>query len=94
MEPASWVGAVLSRSRFAPYLAVTAGDAEAAVELEWWNLEVAAAFVVPLNRLELALRNALHSRLCTRYGRSDWWEVAPLDDDGQRKVAEAKRALR
>lgn len=92
-EPPAWVGAVLSRQRFEPYLVAAGGDAGAAVELEWWNLEVAAAFVVPLNRLELALRNALHPVLCTRFRRSDWWYSAPLDENGRRKVAEAKRAL-
>jgi hypothetical protein len=81
-EPASWVSAVLSRPRFAPYLAAAGGNVEAAIELEWWNLQVASAFVVPLNRLELALRNALHPRLAARFRRSDWWETAPLDVNG------------
>ncbi|GAA1256084.1 hypothetical protein GCM10009609_19070 [Pseudonocardia aurantiaca] len=40
---------MLSGPRFAPYLAAAAGDADAAIELEWWNLQVASAFVVPLN---------------------------------------------
>jgi hypothetical protein len=92
-EPPAWVDAVLSRQRFTAYLAATGGDADAAVELEWWNLEVAAAFVVPLNRLELALRNALHPVLAAMFRRSDWWYSAPLDDNGRRKVTEAKRAL-
>jgi hypothetical protein len=92
-EPAPWVSAVLSRPRFAPYLAAAEGNVEAAIELEWWNLQVASAFVVPLNRLELALRNALHPRLAERFRRSDWWETAPLDVNGLRKVADAKRAL-
>lgn len=92
-EPPAWVDAVLSPPRFAPYLAAARGDSKAAIELEWWNLELAAAFVVPLNRLELALRNALHPVLCTSFHRQDWWESAPLDDNGRRKVAEAKRVL-
>ncbi|WP_246170261.1 hypothetical protein [Pseudonocardia hierapolitana] len=54
---------------------------------------MAAAFVVPLNRLELALRNALHRRLATRFSRPDWWRSAPLNENGRRKVAEAKRNL-
>jgi hypothetical protein len=92
-DPPDWVLTVLSKPRFAPYLAAAGGDVAAAVELEWWNLEVATAFVVPLNRLELALRNALHPALCDMIGRPDWWRSAPLDDNGRRKVAAAKRAL-
>jgi hypothetical protein len=92
-EPPAWVSAVLSTPRFTPYLVATGGDTEAAIELEWWNLEVAAAFVVPLNRLELALRNALHRTLATTFSRSDWWQSAHLDNNGKRKVAEAKRQL-
>ena len=92
-DPPEWVLTVLSKPRFAPYLAAAGGDVAAAVELEWWNLEVATAFVVPLNRLELALRNALHPALCTMYSRADWWRSAPLDDNGRRKVTAARRAL-
>jgi hypothetical protein len=93
IEPPAWVSAVLSEPRFLPYLTAAGGNAEAAVDLEWWNLEVAAAFVVPLNRLELALRNALHRRLAEKFSRSDWWHSARLDENGRRKVAEAKRKL-
>jgi hypothetical protein len=92
-EPPGWVSAVLSKPRFAPYLVAAGGNAQVAIELEWWNLDVAAAFVVPLNRLELALRNALHCSFCTMFGRPDWWVSAPLDDNGRRKIVEAKRAL-
>lgn len=92
-EPPAWVGAVLSEPRFMPYLTAAGGNAEAAVDLEWWNLEVAAAFVVPLNRLELALRNALHRSLTTRFSRPDWWRSAPLNENGRRKIAEAKQNL-
>jgi hypothetical protein len=92
-EPPGWVLTVLSGPRFAPYLKAAGGDVQAAIELEWWNLEVATAFVVPLNRLELALRNSLHPELCTKFRRPDWWSSAPLDGNGRNKVAEAKRAL-
>jgi hypothetical protein len=92
-EPPGWVLTVLSEPRFAPYLAAAGGDVEAAIALEWWNLEVATAFIVPLNRLELALRNALHPAMRTAFRRSDWWASAPLDVNGRRKVADARRAL-
>lgn len=55
----------------------------------WWNVEISAAFYTPLHCLELALRNAMHERLRTRFDRVDWWAVAPLSDNGRRTVSSA-----
>lgn len=87
-----WVEQVLSGPRFAPYL-VTAGDVEAAIALYRWNVEVAAAFVVPLHWVETAARNGMHARLVRYFGVEHWWDVAPLDHDGRRKVADATKTL-
>lgn len=70
-EPPEWIREVLSTPRFAPYLARTNGDVEAAIRLYWWNVEISAAFCTPLHCLELALRNAMHERLRTRFDRVD-----------------------
>jgi hypothetical protein len=51
--------AVLSAPRFATYLTETSGDVEAALELYRWNLEVSAAFVVPLQICEVSVRNSI-----------------------------------
>jgi hypothetical protein len=90
----SWVVAVLSRPRIDGYLAASAGNVDAAVALYRWNVEVSAAFAVPLHWAEMGFRNALHSRLAALFGRDDWWEPAPLDANGHRKVAEARAVLR
>ncbi|MGH3695623.1 MAG: hypothetical protein ACRDRX_16820 [Pseudonocardiaceae bacterium] len=86
-EPPEWIREVLSIPRFAPYLARTNGDTEAAIRLYWWNVEISAAFYNPLHCLELGLRNAMHERLCTQFNRVDWWTVAPLSDSGSRTVS-------
>jgi hypothetical protein len=84
-----WIREVLSIPRFAPYLARTNGDLDAAIRLYKWNVEISAAFYTPLHCLELGLRNAMHERLRTRFDRADWWVVAPLSDNGERTVSSA-----
>src|SRR6056297_3297342 len=50
---------VLSAPRFATYLRETGNDRTRALHLYHWNLQVSAAFMVPLHVLEVALRNAI-----------------------------------
>jgi hypothetical protein len=90
----SWVIGVLSQPRIDGYLAASSGDVDGAVVLYRWNVEVSAAFAVPLHWVEMGFRNALHSRLAVLFGRDDWWGPAPLDANGQRKVTEAQAVLR
>lgn len=91
-EP-NWIRNSLSPARFAPYLARTRGDLAAAIELYWWNVGVSAAFYAPLHCLEMALRNAVHQQMVIEFGRTDWWEVAPLSGSGLRIVAETQGKL-
>jgi hypothetical protein len=91
-EP-NWIRDVLSRSRFAPYLAKSYGNVDAAIRLYWWNISVSAAFYTPLHCLEMALRNAVHQQLVAEFGRTDWWKVAPLNESGLRIVMDTQRKL-
>jgi hypothetical protein len=91
-EP-DWIRDALSLPRFAPYLSRTDGDLRAAIQLYWWNVGVSAAFYTPLHCLEMALRNAVHQQLAAEYGRTDWWEVAPLNKSGLRIVADTRSKL-
>src|SRR5437763_4260387 len=86
-KPPAWVAGVLSLPRLAPYLNASCGDADAAMRLYWWNVEISAAFFGPLHCVELALRNALHARLAARFGRPDWWATAPLNQPASDTVA-------
>jgi hypothetical protein len=88
-----WIRDALSTQRFAPYLAKTGGDVSAAIAWYWWNVDVSAAFYAPLHCLEVTLRNALHRRMATACGRSDWWAAAPLMPSGQQTVADARHKL-
>jgi hypothetical protein len=92
IEP-NWIRDALSVPRFAPYRAKTSGDLCAAIQLYWWNVGVSAAFYAPLHCLEMALRNAVHHQLAADLGRTDWWEVAPLNKSGLRIVADTRSKL-
>lgn len=86
-----WVERFFSVPRMRPYLRTVGGDAEAAMRLYRWNVEASEALYTPLHYVELAVRNALHDCLVGKYGRPDWWNVAPLNEGGQGLVAKARR---
>ncbi|MFD9814208.1 hypothetical protein [Streptomyces sp. NPDC059080] len=86
-----WLVRALSQPRLSRYIVAAQGTSLAAVRLYWWNVEVCSSLYGPLHCLELALRNALHDQLSRKYGRSDWWEEAPLDRQAKRLVLEATR---
>lgn len=50
---------VLSEPRFTTYLQHSGNDRELALKLYKWNIELSAAFVIPLHILEVAIRNAV-----------------------------------
>ncbi|MGN9890409.1 hypothetical protein [Micromonospora sp. L31] len=88
-----WISEALSEARFAPYLEECGGDMAAGWRLYMWNMGVSAAFYPLLHFVEITLRNALHRELGARFGRVDWWSVAPLNDHGQQLVKQAREKL-
>lgn len=90
----AWMVSVYSSPRLAPYLRHSGGDAARAVNLYHWNVMVSAAFYGPLHTFELALRNSVHDRLSAHFGQKDWWNRAPLDNEGQRLVRQARARCR
>lgn len=50
---------VLSAPRFATYLKARDNDRTKALDLYHWNLQISAAFYIPLHVLEVATRNAI-----------------------------------
>lgn len=50
---------VISGPRFATYLKAKGGDTALALSLYRWNLEISAAFIVPLQVCEVAARNGV-----------------------------------
>lgn len=92
-ELPEWFHRMFSSPRFAPYRDATGGDDRRAWDLYRWNIEVSEAFYCPLHCLEVSLRNAQHAELSARFGRADWWVVAPLRKHELAKVAQAERSL-
>lgn len=88
-EP-KWISSALSRARFEPYRTATGGDLARATRLYWWNVDVSASFYPLLHCLEVTTRNMMHTCLSTRFGQVEWWDTAPLRDNGVRMVADAR----
>jgi hypothetical protein len=90
----------LSNDRLAHYLAATNNDLAAAIKLYIWNTEISAAFHLPLQALEVGLRNALHGELCKLYCPT-WFDhnsFLALDADQKEprlaiKIDDAKKKL-
>ncbi len=89
------VEAALSTERFSSYLAKTASPA-AALRLYEWNSTASAAFYIPIQSVEIGLRNGFHRELTRMFGSS--WHDEPgfraLNDRFGSHVEEAKAHLR
>ncbi len=68
-DPLDWLATHISEPRLRQYLTRTGGDPVRAIELYTWNAHLAAAFFIDLGHLEVALRNALDSRMTVRHQR-------------------------
>ena len=73
-EIAAMVGC-LTGDRLSSYLRVAKGDRALALRLYAYNAEVSASFYMPLQTLEVTLRNALADRLDRGFGPN--WHGAP-----------------
>ena len=84
----------LSPERLMTYRDAVGGDRKRAIQLYDWNTAVSAGFYGPLQGLEVALRNAMHSRLAELYG-SAWYDnpATGLDRGALERVASAKSGL-
>lgn len=67
----------ISKQRLGKYLDYADGDLEKALELHSWNCDLGAALHVPIQYLELVLRNACHKELEDIFGRDDWFNALP-----------------
>lgn len=60
--------AALSPPRFATYVRAAGGDRDRAMDLYWWNTQVAAALYTPLQFAEIAVRNAAVEAIAAEFG--------------------------
>lgn len=67
----------LSYERLTRYTRITNGDPEKRLRLYLWNAELCAALYLPVQGLEVVLRNALHDELTKMYG-NNWFNHADL----------------
>ena len=84
----------ISPDRLATYLQETGNNKENALKLYLWDTDISSAFYPPLQNLEITLRNALHRELTKLYGCDDWYDLAPLNLGGQKKIKNAKEMVK
>ncbi len=77
--------AALSADRYARYLDWAGGDHGRAVELYTLNAQVCEALYIPLNALEVALRNRIDAVLTAAHGRRWFEDAAVVTSDRQRQ---------
>ena len=72
----------LSRERLQKYLVAEGDNLDLALRLYERNMRISEAFYVPLQGLEVCLRNSAHNQMCATYGPG--WLTdptnAPLND--------------
>lgn len=64
---------IISQPRFSTYLRAENNDLNAALALYRWNLQLSAAFLIPLQICEVAIRNAVAETLEATYGPQWPW---------------------
>jgi len=80
----------ISSERLSKYLIVANGHKEKALKLYLWNAEISTAFYLPLQGLEVTLRNAMHSALSIKFESAHWYDLAPLNDPAKEIIRKAK----
>ena len=80
---------LFSSPRLDTYLGACSGDLERALHLHAWNAAVGAAFYVPLQHLEVAIRNAMDRELSQTMGPA-WLDDPRLPSRSQQRVREAR----
>lgn len=63
----------MSARRFDTYLTASGHNRERALDLYLWNAKLGASFHIPIQAVEIALRNKVNHALVTEFG-PDWWK--------------------
>jgi hypothetical protein len=82
----------LSTSRLSTYRGVVGNDDGKALALYCWNTAVSAALYVPLQGLEVSLRNTVAAEL-TAYKGTNWFDQVTLRSVELQQIAAAKAEL-
>lgn len=68
---------VISDERLGTYLTAAGFDADRALKLYVWNAQVGEAFHLPIQAVEVGLRNRINIALVSEFG-TDWWKQGRL----------------
>lgn len=89
--------AVVSEERLGTYLTAAGFDTERALRLYMWNAQVGEAFHVPIQAVEVSLRNRINTALTAQFG-VEWWKhkdlLVVLDHDRQSDLALVLKRIR
>jgi hypothetical protein len=77
LDPAGSIVNAISPDRFASYLTAAGHDEPRALRLYIWNAQIGEAFHLPIQAVEVALRNCINDAIVAEYG-SDWWRNKTL----------------
>ena len=87
----------ISLPRFGNYLVAAGFDEQRALRLYMWNSQIGEAFYLPLQAIEVGLRNRISGALTNRFN-SDWWQeptfLAILDQERQTDLDLVIRRIR
>lgn len=88
---------VISVGRLGTYLVAAGFDPSRALQLYIWNARVGEAFHLPIQAVEVGLRNRINDALLAEFG-GDWWKderlLALLDAERQGDIALVLRRIR
>ncbi len=86
----------ISSDRLATYLTAAGFDEERALRLYLWNATIGEAFHLPIQAVEVGLRNCINSALCAEYG-INWWQnstfLSSLDHERKTDISMAQRRI-
>jgi len=82
----------ISSDRLSTYLfAIGKNDIEKALELYMWNTIVSSEFYIPLQGLEVTLRNNIHIAMYAKTQHENWYDyINFFDEHSKLKLANAK----
>lgn len=84
---------VISDERIGTYLTAAGFDPDRALRLYIWNALVGEAFHLPVQSVEVALRNRINRHLINLYGEKWWQENSFLNMAGRDRAADIEVAL-
>ncbi len=84
----------ISVDRLSTYLQTTENNEEKALKLYLWNTRISATFYIPLQGLEICLRNTLHTALSEKYDEEWYNYINFLDNRAYELIDSAKKQVK